>query len=98
MLDERNDSIMECIGVQEFGVVTNVYPTVEEIGKVIDELGMDVDKEQDLESICGAFVDSIGCYKITDFEAFYGNFAKVEYQWEVFPTGEEMICWEDIKD
>lgn len=98
LLDERNDSIMECIGVQKFGVVTNVYPTVEEMGKVIDELGMDVDKEQDLESICGDFVDSIGCYRITDFDDFYENFAKVEYQWEVFPTEGVMIAWEDIKD
>ena len=54
--------------------------------------------EQELESICGDFVDVIGGYRITDFEDFYGNFAKVEYQWEVFPTEEEMICWEDIKD
>ena len=98
LLDERNDSIVECIGVREFGVVANVYPTVEEMCKVIDKLGMDVDKEQELESICEDFVDAIGCYRITDFEDFYGNFAKVEYQWEVFPTEEEMICWEDIKD
>lgn len=52
MLDERNDSIVECIGVREFGVVANVYPTVEEMWKAIDKLGMNVDKEQDLESIC----------------------------------------------
>lgn len=45
------------------------------------------------ESICGDFVDAIGYCRITDFENFYGNFAKVEYQWEVFPTEEDMICW-----
>lgn len=98
LLDERNDSIVECIGVQKFGVVTNVYPTVEEMCKVIDKLGMDIDKGQELESICGNFVDAIGYCRITDFDDFYGNFAKVEYQWEVFPTEEEMICWEDIKE
>lgn len=98
LLDERNDSIVECIGVREFGVVANVYPTVEEICKVIDKLGMDVDKGQDLESICEDFVDAIGCYRITDFDDFYENFAKVEYQWEVFPTEEAMICWEDIEE
>jgi len=98
LLDERNDSVVECIGVREFGVVANVYPTVEEMCKVIDKLGMDIDKGQDLEIICGDFVDSISCYKITDFDDFYGNFAKVEYQWEVFLTEGLMIGWEDIKD
>ena len=98
LLDERNDSIVECIGVREFGVVANVYPSVDEMCKVIDKLDMDIDKGQGLESICEDFVDSIGCYRITDFADFYGNFAKVEYQWEVFPTEEEMICWEDIKN
>lgn len=97
LLDERNDSIVECIGVREFGVVTNVYPTVEEMCKVIDKLGMDVDKGQDIESICGDFVDAIGGYRITDFDDFYGNYAKVEYQWEVVPTEGLMIGWEDIE-
>lgn len=92
------DSIIECIDVREFGVVANVYPTVEEMCNAIDKLDMVVDKAQDLESICEDFVDAIGGYRITDFEDFYGNFAKVEYQWEVFPTEEEMICWKDIKD
>ena len=98
LLDERNDSIVECIGVREFAVVTNVYPTVEEMCNAIDKLGILVDKEQDLESICEDFVDAIDCYRITDFDDFYGNFAKVEYQWEVFLTDEDMICWEDIED
>ena len=44
------------------------------------------------------FVDVIVCYKITDFEAFYGNFSKVKYQWKVFLINEKMICHEDIKD
>lgn len=98
LLGERNDSIVECIGVREFGVVANVYPTVEEMCKVIDKLGLDIDKEQELESICGDFVDAIGYFRITEFEDFYGNFAKVEYQWEVFPTEGLMIGWEDIED
>lgn len=98
LLNERNDSIVERIGVREFGVVANVYPTVKEMCKVIDKLGMDIDKEQELESICGDFVDVIGYCRITDFDDFYGNFAKVEYQWEVFPTEGVVICWEDIKD
>ena len=98
LLDERNDSIVEYIGVREFGVVTNVYPTVEEMCKVIDKLGMDVDKGQDFDSVFEDFVDAIGGYRITDFDDFYGNFAKVEYRWEVFPTEEEMIGWEDIED
>lgn len=97
LVDERNDSIVECIGVREFGAVTNVYPTVEEMCKVIDKLGMDIDKGQHLESICEDFVDAIGYCRITDLDDFYGNFARVEYQWEVFPTEGLMIGWEDIE-
>lgn len=97
LLDERNDSIVECIGVREFGVVANVYPTVEEMCKVIDKLGLDIDKGQELESICGDFVDVIG-YSIKDFDAFYEKFNKVEYQWEVVPTEGLMIGWEDIEN
>ena len=98
LLSAVDNNIVECIGVQKLGVVANVQPTMEEMCKAIDKLGLDVNKEQDLESVCEDFVDAVGCYRITDFDDFYGNFAKVEYRWEVFPTEGEMICWEDIKD
>lgn len=96
LLDEDREILTESIGLEQLGVVATVTPSKDELWKVIKSKGFDVDLNQEKEDIIDELTGVL-MFPFNDIEIL-DKFSSVSYQWEVWPTEEDMVDWNDLEE
>ena len=96
LLDNCKAVMTESIGLDECGIVATIFPTKEELVKAIKLFKLDIDTDQSESEIIDDLVEVIDD-KFDEY-TFFDNFCLVHYQWEVWPTEEDMVDWNELED
>lgn len=95
-LDEDREILTESIGLEQLGVVATVTPSKDELCRVIKSKRFDIDVNQEMEDIIDELTGVLK-FPFNDIEIL-DIFSNVSYQWEVWPTEEDMVDWNDLEE
>ena len=94
--DEDMESLTDDIGLSKLGVVVTIRPTKEELCNVISEKKYDIDLNQDINRIIYDLAEVF--FSSFDDINVIQEFENVVYQWEVWPTKEDFVDWNDLEE
>lgn len=94
--DEDMESLTDDMGLSKLGVVVTIRPTKEELCNVISEKKYDIDLNQDINRI----IFDLATVFFSSFDDInvIQEFENVVYQWEVWPTKEDFVDWNDLEE
>ena len=94
--DEDMESLTDDMGLSKLGVVVTIRPTKEELCNVISEKKYDIDLNQDINRIIFDLA-AVFFFSFDDINVIQ-EFENVVYQWEVWPTKEDFVDWNDLEE